>query len=406
MAGRGDLLNGCLVLDRNEDCAQLVQPLVPSAAAAALWLLAATLLLGWWCCWRPGLQPATLDGDGPQWEPAHGHRCVAVVTGGNRGLGLQVVRRLQLSLPSAAVVLCCRDVAAGEAAAAALRREVSSGAQPGCAEVVVRRLDATSDSSVKEFSQWLANEFGGLDILVNNHGIADDSSTTTAERVLDTNFHGVRRVCEMLLPLLRPGGRVVVISSSVGRLSGGSGCPIVPKGEGFSPAVQRRMLASDLTPAGLVRLVDEHLAEAGSLRGDGDCNEGQRGPKQWPASGYAVSKAAATQLVRLLAADPLCLQAKTKEELGRTAAGATGGLPALVVALCPGLVRTGMVDPFRVGSGLSSRWSRWSFWAMQWLVGRSAWAAAADVVWLALLPPRRCRDLNGRLVRGRIAVSY
>ena len=74
------LVHGCLVLDRNEDCMLLLDPLVVLAA-----VVAAGLLLGWLFMSRSST-PTPRTAEQPKWVPTHA-RPVAVVTGGNRGLG-------------------------------------------------------------------------------------------------------------------------------------------------------------------------------------------------------------------------------------------------------------------------------------------------------------------------------
>jgi NAD(P)-dependent dehydrogenase (short-subunit alcohol dehydrogenase family) len=82
---------------------------------------------------------------------------VALVTGGNRGLGLQIVR--QLAKEGLTVVLTARDPDKGVEALELLKAE-------GLHTVVFHQLDVTNSVSVEELANWLRKEFGGLDILV------------------------------------------------------------------------------------------------------------------------------------------------------------------------------------------------------------------------------------------------
>ena len=138
---------------------------------------------------------------------------VAIVTGANRGLGLEICR--QLKKAGADVILTARDAARG---------------QPAADELGVRFhvLDVTSQISVDELALWLALEHGHLDILVNNAGIMPDGGLmlrrmkmTMINEVLATNTTAPIRVTQTLMPLLlksrRP--RVVNISSALGRMS-------------------------------------------------------------------------------------------------------------------------------------------------------------------------------------------
>jgi NAD(P)-dependent dehydrogenase (short-subunit alcohol dehydrogenase family) len=115
----------------------------------------------------------------------------AVVTGANRGIGLEVVR--QLAQRGIHVVLGARDLAKGEAAATPL---IQAGLM-----VLPRQLDITDQHSIKRLLTEVTNEFGHLDILVNNAGILYDSwqEATTADldvahEALETNLFGAWRM--------------------------------------------------------------------------------------------------------------------------------------------------------------------------------------------------------------------
>jgi NAD(P)-dependent dehydrogenase (short-subunit alcohol dehydrogenase family) len=139
---------------------------------------------------------------------------VAVVTGANRGLGREVTR--YLAGAGARVIMACRDEAAGEEAAAAVR-----AAHPG-ALVEVRPLDLASLASVEKFASGLAGE-PRLDVLGNNAGLMAVNRGLTAdgfELHMGVNHLGHFALTLRLLPLLRAtaGSRVVTMSSMVARL--------------------------------------------------------------------------------------------------------------------------------------------------------------------------------------------
>src|SRR5688500_2148527 len=140
---------------------------------------------------------------------------VAVVTGANRGLGREVTR--SLAGRGARVIMGCRDEAAGEAAAAALR---ASPAVTG--ELEVRRLDLASLASVEKFAGDLAAE-PRLDLLANNAGLmAVDRGLTGDgfENHMGVNHLGPFALTARLLPqlLATSGSRVVTMSSMGARL--------------------------------------------------------------------------------------------------------------------------------------------------------------------------------------------
>ncbi|MEV8442807.1 SDR family oxidoreductase [Actinosynnema sp. NPDC051121] len=145
---------------------------------------------------------------------------VAVVTGGNRGIGLDVCR--QLALLGHDVVLTARDPRKAEQAAGWL----GVGHHP---------LDVTDDASVAALAEHLTRRHGRLDVLVNNAAIhydtwqrASSADLGVVREAMETNFYGPWRTVLGLLPLLRASRRprVVNVSSEAGSLASmGGGTP-------------------------------------------------------------------------------------------------------------------------------------------------------------------------------------
>jgi NAD(P)-dependent dehydrogenase (short-subunit alcohol dehydrogenase family) len=144
-------------------------------------------------------------------------RRIAVVTGANKGIGLEIAR--QLAREGITVFLGARDAERGRAAAEKL-----------CAEGLDARplsLDVADDASVSAAASLLERSAGRLDILVNNAGIAIDDgppsrvSLDALRRTYETNVFGVVRATQAMLPLLRrsDAGRIVNLSSGLGSLS-------------------------------------------------------------------------------------------------------------------------------------------------------------------------------------------
>jgi NAD(P)-dependent dehydrogenase (short-subunit alcohol dehydrogenase family) len=140
---------------------------------------------------------------------------VALVSGGNRGIGREVAR--QLAEKGLAVVIGSRDPGKGEGIA----KQLGNG-------VVATQLDVTDEKSVRSAISFVEREFGRLDVLVNNAGIADGWSGAAAEadldrvkEVLETNLFGAWRLAKAALPLMRKNGygRIVNVSSGMGQLS-------------------------------------------------------------------------------------------------------------------------------------------------------------------------------------------
>lgn len=151
---------------------------------------------------------------------------VAIVTGGNRGLGFEVGR--VLAERGHAVVLTARDGAQGDAACAKL----GAAGHRAHAEV----LDVSSDASVAAFVERFRSRFDRVDVLVNNAGAIFDTEgegilAARPEMILrsiDNNAIGALRLSQALLPLMnaRGHGRVVNVSSGMGALTDmGTGWP-------------------------------------------------------------------------------------------------------------------------------------------------------------------------------------
>jgi NAD(P)-dependent dehydrogenase (short-subunit alcohol dehydrogenase family) len=143
---------------------------------------------------------------------------VAIVTGANRGIGLEVAR--QLARLGFKVILGARDAEKGEQAAASL---VEEGL-----EVVAARLDVTEQESIDALRLLVEERFGRLDVLVNNAAILYDTwqgATTanldTVREAFETNTLGAWRMALAFIPLLRrsPHGRIVNVSSESGSLT-------------------------------------------------------------------------------------------------------------------------------------------------------------------------------------------
>lgn len=142
---------------------------------------------------------------------------VAIVTGANRGIGLEVCR--QLAEANIRVILTSRDPDKGHQAIKEL-----NGLSP---KVLYHPLDVTSQKSIYILCQFVASEIGHLDILINNAAINYDTWQSTIEANLDevhqtfeTNFYGPWRLIQAFLPLMKRNhyGRIVNVSSGAGSI--------------------------------------------------------------------------------------------------------------------------------------------------------------------------------------------
>jgi NAD(P)-dependent dehydrogenase (short-subunit alcohol dehydrogenase family) len=176
---------------------------------------------------------------------------VALITGANRGLGLEVCR--QLAGGGWTVILGSRDRAKGEAAAQGLAREGL--------EVSVRELDVADEASVWRLARELADEPGHLDVLVNNAGIlydtwqsAEGADLSLVREAFETNTLGAWRTCQALLPLMRRSAhpRIVNVSSGAGALNEmGGGHPAYRVSKVALNAITR-MLSTELRDDGFL----------------------------------------------------------------------------------------------------------------------------------------------------------
>jgi NAD(P)-dependent dehydrogenase (short-subunit alcohol dehydrogenase family) len=142
---------------------------------------------------------------------------IALVTGANKGIGKEIAR--QLGAQGMIVLLGARDEGRGNEAAAELK-------QAGLDARAIL-LDVTDEASIEAAARRVEAEFGHLDVLVNNAGIAlDQGSASTCDletlrRTYETNVFGVFSVTKAMLPLVRKSGagRIVNLSSGLGSLA-------------------------------------------------------------------------------------------------------------------------------------------------------------------------------------------
>lgn len=135
---------------------------------------------------------------------------LVLVTGANSGIGYQVARGL--ARRSATVVMACRSLERGEAAATRIREEGFPG------ELRVMALDLADLGSVREFSDAFRSEYTRLDVLINNAGVMATPYSQTAdgfELQFGVNHLGHFALTGLLLELLQamPAARVVTVSS-------------------------------------------------------------------------------------------------------------------------------------------------------------------------------------------------
>jgi len=139
---------------------------------------------------------------------------IILVTGANRGIGLEICR--QLASAGHRVILTARDEEKGRSAAASISGQVQ-----------FFRVDMADPASFKDVQNYIAGQFGYLDVLINNAGIMssslgfDQAVPDEIHRVMETNLFGVIGLTQALLALLQKSsaGRIINISSGMGALN-------------------------------------------------------------------------------------------------------------------------------------------------------------------------------------------
>ncbi|GAB4844444.1 hypothetical protein Ancab_037808 [Ancistrocladus abbreviatus] len=230
----------------------------------------------------------------------------AVVTGGNKGIGLEICR--QLASHGVIIVLTARDPKKGLEALENIKNSSSDLSD----RLYFHQLDVTDIASISKLADFIKSKFGKLDILVNNAAINgvildadafrasfgtpgapinfDQTMTQTyelAEECINTNYYGVKRMIEACLPFLQSSDspRIVNVSSGMGKLKN-----------------LHHEWATRIFSSNVENLSEEIVDEVVNVFLK-DFKDGSFAEKGWPAhfSAYTVSKSALNAYTRLLA---------------------------------------------------------------------------------------------------------
>ena len=207
---------------------------------------------------------------------------VAVVTGANKGIGLEIARKMGQA--GAKVVLACRTEVLGQQAAAELVKEGY--------DAIFLPLDISDEASHRRFVETCQTSFGKIDILINNAGIAFKAADPTtfqdqAAPTVNTNFFGTLNFTRAMLPSLLQLSesavpRVVNVASQAGHLR-------IIKDVNLKGA----FISSDLTLESLEMLMHKFIE---------DVEGGIHAEHGWPSSCYGMSKLGVTAATKILAA--------------------------------------------------------------------------------------------------------
>ena len=203
----------------------------------------------------------------------------ALITGGSRGIGAAIAKRLATDGASVAITYT-----KGADAAASVVKEIESAG----GKAIAIQADATDANAVKTAVEKTVATYGRLDVLVNNAGTAvpkpfEEATLEELDRVIDINLRGLFVATQAALKHLREGGRIIMIGSAVGE----------------------RVLTPGLVPyaatKGAVKIFTQGLAREVGSRGI-TVNNVQPGPIDTdlnPAAGdWAVPQKAVTALHR------------------------------------------------------------------------------------------------------------
>jgi 3-oxoacyl-[acyl-carrier protein] reductase len=137
---------------------------------------------------------------------------VALVTGGSRGIGAAIAKRLAVEGANVAITYA-KDAQGAEAVVKAIE---NSGRK-----ALAIRADATDPKAVKSAVEQTAKAFGQIDVLVNNAGTAipkpfEEATLEEFNQIIDINFRGVLVATQAVLKYMPDGGRIISIGSCVG----------------------------------------------------------------------------------------------------------------------------------------------------------------------------------------------
>jgi 3-oxoacyl-[acyl-carrier protein] reductase len=204
---------------------------------------------------------------------------VALVTGGSRGIGAAIAKRLAADGADIAITYA-KDARAASTVVKAI--EADGG------KAIAIQADAASADAVREAVEKTVSTFGGIDVLVNNAGTAvpktfEETTLEEMDHVIDINLRGVFATTQAALKHMKDGGRIIMIGSAVGE------------------RVQTPGLVPYSATKGAVKIFTQGLSREVGGRGI-TVNNVQPGPIDTdlnPASGdWAVPQKAATALNR------------------------------------------------------------------------------------------------------------
>jgi len=230
-----------------------------------------------------------------------------IITGSNKGIGYTTLKRISSRNPKFNFIMAVRSIENGEKALSELSQSVEGIKE----RVKIAQLDISDSKSIDNFVEWVSKNYGKVDALINNAGMAFKGDAFGADVVattFKTNYYGTIELTEKMKNLINDNGKIVIIGSSAGKLS-----------RLTSEELKNRFTDPNLTKEGLDllakefydRVVDNTYLEKG-----------------WPRNSYGMSKLCINTYARLLGKDEEILKRNIQ-----------------VYVCCPGWCRTDMAGP-------------------------------------------------------------
>merc|ERR1711962_1646180 len=261
---------------------------------------------------------------------------VAIVTGGNKGIGYAIVRGLMKSGQFEFVYLTARNSDFGKAAVEKLNSEEESKCH-------FHQLDVSDANSITAIKNYMVEKHSGFDVLVQNAGFAfkagaKESRAVQTRETLKINTWGVLNLMKEFYPIIKENGRIVNMSSFVSQMT--------EYGGGWTPKrghpIQREIgqLNKNLSLERLEEIIKKY---------ESDCDKGIDEKEGWPQWSYGMSKLFVNSITKIY---------------GNIARSDNKGV--LINCCSPGYVKTDMTSQ----SG-----------------GTSGDIGARTSIWLSVLPP-------------------
>lgn len=200
---------------------------------------------------------------------------IVLITGANKGIGFGIAKALLENAPEfTKIILTARNPELGQQALASLGNSERFD---------FFKLDVQSIEDIRNCALFVQQNYGKIDVLINNAGWAakgDDFNEDIVNTTIGVNFYGIKHMTEAFIPLLNENGHIVNISSTCGETR-------FLKNEQLAS----RFLSPDLTIEGIVELAEEfkRLVREGTWKENG-----------WPTFGYGVSKNLVNSYTRVL----------------------------------------------------------------------------------------------------------